>query len=90
MTPFDLLILALFTWRAAYFIAKENGPFNLMGRFRSRYPLGGLTTCLYCASVWTAALGFVLGHTPLQPLVVIGAVSGAALMLASYSGANHA
>ena len=50
----DFLLLALFCWRAAHLITSESGPFNLAARFRTRFPLGGLTTCLKCASVWTA------------------------------------
>lgn len=89
----DLLLLALFCWRTAHLIASESGPFNLMGRFRSRFPLGGLTTCVKCASVWTAALGWLLwtfGSEAGQAVVIVGAVSGAALMLATYTGVAHA
>jgi hypothetical protein len=86
---FDLLIIALAAWRLAYLLTKESAPFNLMGRFRTRYPLGGLLTCIYCASVWTALLCMGLYLTPLAPVVWIFAISGGALMLASWTGANH-
>lgn len=89
MSLLELLILALAAWRLAYLITAESGPFNLVGHFRSRFPLGGLTTCLKCASVWTAALVYLLGMTPLYPLVWVLAISGAALMLAAYSGVQH-
>lgn len=85
----DLLILALATWRLAYLISKENAPFNLMGRFRTRFPLGGGSSCIYCVSVWCAAFWLILWQTPLRPLVYLFAISGAALMLATYSGVNH-
>ena len=85
----DLLVLSLATWRLAYLISRESAPFNIMGRLRDRFPLGGGTKCLYCMSVWAAALMLLLWHTPLQPLVWVAAVSGAALMLASWTGANH-
>ena len=89
MTPLDFIIIAIASWRLAFLVTREDAPFKLALKFRSRFPLGGLTTCLYCASVWTAAACYALWLTPLQPLVVIAAVSGAALMLAAYSGANH-
>ena len=84
----DLLILAAAAWRVAYLLTKESAPFNLMGRFRSWTTLGGMLTCIYCASIWTALLMLLLWLTPLQPLVYLFAISGAALMLASWTGAN--
>ena len=89
LTPFDALILGLATWRIAYLAAKEAAPFGIMTRIRARTTLGGLLTCLYCMSVWAAALMLLLWHTPLQFLVWVAAISGAALMLASWTGANH-
>lgn len=85
----DFLILAVAAWRLAYLVTTEKAPFNLAVLFRSKFPLGGLTTCLKCASVWTAAACYALWLTPLQPLVIVAAVSGAALMLSSYTGSNH-
>jgi len=90
MQALDILILALAAWRLAYLITRENGPYDVAGRFRSRFPLGGLTSCIYCASVWTALATYLLYMTPAQPLVIVAAISGAALMLASYTGVNHA
>ena len=88
----DLLLLALFCWRTAHLITSESGPFNIVGRFRARFPLGGLTTCVKCASVWTAVLGWLLwtyGGDAGHAVVIVGAVSGAALMLSTYTGAAH-
>lgn len=89
LSPFEFVIVALATWRAAHLLVKEDAPFRLMARLRERTTLGGLLSCMKCASVWTAALMLALWFTPLQPMVWLFAVSGAALMLASYSGVNH-
>jgi hypothetical protein len=97
LTLFDLLILALFTWRAAFLVAREDAPFRLMRRFRARYALGMRDEsghyCLKCVSIWAALVAYLLWFVPalqgLQPVVWIGAVSGAALMLASFTGAAH-
>lgn len=94
LTPLDLLVLALFTWRVAFLVAREDAPFALMRRFRARYTLGMRaddgTYCVKCVSVWTALAAYLLWLVPpLQPVVWVGAVSGLALMLASYSGVNH-
>ena len=92
MNPFDLLIVCLSAWRMAYLVTKEDAPFRVMARIRERTTLGGLLTCIKCASIWTAALAvFVLPH-PAEIglyLVYVFAVSGGALMLASFSGANQ-
>lgn len=96
MNPLDLLILSLATWRAAYFIVKDNGPFNFMGRIRTRWTdgehpgsFGELLTCIYCASIWTSLLMLAIWFTPVQPVVQIVAISGGALMLHRYTGGMH-
>lgn len=89
MQPLDLLLITLAAWRLAYLITREDAPYKLAARFRARFPLGGLTSCIKCASIWTAAGMLALWHTPLQAGVVVLAISGGALMLASYTGAGH-
>ena len=85
----DLIVLSIATWRLAYFATREKGPFAIARRLRDRFPLGGLSTCTYCASFWCAALWLILWFTPLVPIVYIFALSGAALMLGSYTGVNR-
>lgn len=87
MTALELLVLALAAWRLAFMLVLERGPFDLFARLRARWPLGGLLTCVYCASVWTAALLLLLWPTPLRFIAVVLAVSAAGLMLAAFSGA---
>jgi hypothetical protein len=89
LSPFDLLVLCLATWRLAYMVTRESGPFDVFTTLRERLPLGGLTSCIYCASVWAALLLLLLWHTPAQPLLLVLAIAGGALMFGSYSGANH-
>lgn len=86
----DLLTLALATWYLAYALTKTHGPFNAFENIRKRFVLGGLTTCMVCASVWIAGALYLLWLTPVQPLVYLPAIAGAALMLGSWTGANHA
>lgn len=89
MTPIELLILAAFSWRLAYMLVKEIGPWRVFERIRARITLGGLLECIMCTSVWTAALGYALITTPLVPLVYIGAVSGVALWAHKYTGWSY-
>lgn len=89
MTPFDLLILVLATWYVDHAVINTHGPFNVFATLRGRFRLGGLTTCMVCAAPWIAAVLYLVARTPLQPLVVLLAIAGGALMLGSYSGATH-
>lgn len=87
-----LLILALACWRMAHFLVRDSGPFRVMSRIRRITKLGGLLSCKVCASVWTAALAWLLwesGSVVGRGIVMTAAVSGGALMIATYSGVNH-
>lgn len=83
-----LVVIALATWRLSFMLAHESGPGHVFERLRTRYPLGGLTTCMRCLSVWMAAFLFV-AYAIVPEAVFILAASGAALMLHSYTGAGH-
>lgn len=89
MSIFDYLLMGLAAWRLAYFIVKEDAPFDVMLKFRERTTLGGLLTCVYCASVWTALGCLLLYGTPGWIVVQVAAVSALALMLASYTGVGR-
>lgn len=89
LTALDIAVLALATWRLSYAITKEKGPFAVFATLRERLPLGGLTTCLKCASFWIAFVLLVLYATPLRVVVIVFALSGLALMLGAYTGASH-
>lgn len=86
----SLIILALATWRLAFFVSKENAPFHLMARIRDRFPLGGGATCIYCMSFWAALVMLALWFGGAQIVVYVFAVSGLALMAGNYSGASSA
>lgn len=90
MSPFDFLVIALAAWRLAFMISSEHGPFRMFDTLRIRLPLGGLTTCVYCLSVWMAAGCYVLWLTPLAPVVMVLAISAGGLMLAHWSGIAYA
>lgn len=84
----DLLLLTFATWRLSYLLTRENAPYNLLGRFRLRYPLGGLMDCPYCMSVWVAVgLYFLFPYMP--AVVYVLAISGAAMLLHRYTGGDH-
>lgn len=88
----SLLIIALATWYAAYVVTKSDGPGHIFAWLRKALPLGGLTTCIVCASVWIAGALIIAWDSgqALRFFVYALAIAGAALMLGSYSGASHA
>jgi uncharacterized membrane protein (DUF485 family) len=90
MSALELLTLALFAWYVAYVLIRTRGPFNLFERLRTATTLGGLLECLYCLTVWVAGVGYVLlTYTSLTPVVYVGAIAGAAMILHRYTGGDH-
>lgn len=91
MTLLSTLVMAVATWRLAYMLVYEDGPFRAFDRLREKTDLGGLLSCVKCSSIWTAALILVLWYMGgvAQAFVLVLALSGAGLMLASFSGADR-
>ena len=83
------LMIGLAGWRLAFFITREEGPWRIAERLRNRFPLGGATSCVYCASFWTTLLMAALWLNGLSFVVLVFAASAAGLMLAVYSGAQR-
>lgn len=88
MSAFDLLIIALATWRCAMMIAREYGPFHVFEKVRARWPLGGLMTCTYCLSVWFALALYLLAQTAFIPVVYVLAISGGAMLMHRFTGGD--
>jgi len=90
MNALDLLILAAATAYVAFVVTSKDGPFRVFARLRAALPLGGLMACVWCLAVWVAAALYLAWiSVVLQPVVIILAIAGIALMLASYSGVQH-
>ena len=80
---FTLVVLA--TWRVTHLLANEDGPADLIGRFRARLGNGiaaSLMDCFQCLSLWVALpIAFAVTRRPLDLLLVWLALSGAACLL---------
>jgi hypothetical protein len=80
---FVLAVLA--TWRVTHLLANEDGPADLIVRFRSRLGqglVGQLMDCFNCLSLWIAAPAAVfVARNPLEWLLIWLALSGAACLL---------
>lgn len=88
LTWFDFVLLFSASFSLAEMISRESGPWGIFTRFRARFPLGGLTSCVKCTVRWIA-IGLFIIHlfTPILSWVL--AISGAALLIRSYTGASH-
>ena len=80
---FALAVLA--TWRVTHLLAKEDGPADLIVRFRARLGhglAGGLMDCFHCLSLWVAAPAAIfVSRKPVEWLFTWLALSGAACLL---------
>jgi hypothetical protein len=80
---FVLAVLA--TWRVTHLLANEDGPADLIVRFRARLgrgPAGRLMDCFNCLSLWIAApAALFVSRGPLDWLFTWLALSGAACLL---------
>jgi Protein of unknown function (DUF1360) len=80
---FDLAVLA--TWRVTHLLANEDGPADLILRFRrllGQSLAGSLMDCFQCLSLWIAAASaFYVTRSPLEWTFTWLALSGAACLL---------
>jgi hypothetical protein len=80
---FVLAVLA--SWRVTHLLASEDGPFDVIVRFRAllgQSIFGRLMDCFNCLSLWIAApAALYVTRLPLDRLMTWLAVSGAACLL---------
>jgi len=86
MNPGVRLILALLaTWRVTHLPASEDGPADLIVRFRARLGhglAGKLMDCFNCLSLWiAAAAALFVSRKPLEWLFTWLALSGGTCLL---------
>jgi hypothetical protein len=86
MSFWELFVVAvLATWRVTHLLASEDGPADIIVRFRSllgRSIFGQLMDCFNCLSLWIAApAALFVTRKPLDWLMTWLAVSGAACLL---------
>jgi hypothetical protein len=82
---FRFLLAVLATWRVTHLLSSEDGPADLIVRFRARLGqsmAGKLLDCFHCLSLWIAApLAVFVSRTWLEWLLAWLATSGAACLL---------
>ena len=96
MEFFELIIMALATWRLASMFVSEDGPFDIFRRIRSlfgvthhddgtiaRIPdksLSKLFTCIWCMSVWIAAVVYLVWVVAPILVYILGLSTGAIII----------
>jgi hypothetical protein len=82
---FRFLLAVLAVWRLTHLLSKEDGPWDLLRRFRVQLGnglWGDLFSCFYCLSIWVALpFAFFLGVSLPEELVGWWAISGGAAIL---------
>jgi hypothetical protein len=83
--PLQIIVAVLATWRVTHLLASEDGPADVIAKFRAllgQSLAGELMDCFNCMSLWIAAPAalFVTRHL-MDWLLVWLAVSGAACLL---------
>jgi hypothetical protein len=86
MSPaYRLVVGALVVWRVTHLFSAEDGPWDLLARFRGIVGhgfIGELLDCFQCLSLWTACpLALLLGEGWIEKGLLIPAFSGAAILL---------
>lgn len=78
-----LVIAALATWRVTHLLAREDGPFDAIVKFRAWLGNAGrVLDCFYCLSLWVAAPLALVVSTSLGVWCVVWlALSGAACLM---------
>jgi hypothetical protein len=80
-----LALAVLATWRVTHLLAAEDGPGDIIFRFRrwlGQNPVGKLIDCFNCLSLWVAApIALFVSRTPADWFVGWLAISGGACLL---------
>jgi hypothetical protein len=83
MKLLEFLAGALAVWRLTHLLVAEDGPFELVARFRQRIrsgSLAGVIDCFYCLSLWIAIpFGLLIGAGWREQLILWPALSAAAI-----------
>jgi len=91
ITGFILCTLAV--WRVSHLFSQEDGPFDVVIKFRKLLGqgfFGNLLDCFYCLSIWIAVpFAFILCTEWLPGIVTWLALSGAACLLFKITDKNE-
>jgi hypothetical protein len=82
---FRFLIAALATWRLAFLLARERGPWDIFGRLRRAGGpgvVGELLKCVKCMGLWIAIpFAFFVGGNVVELVVIWLALAGVTALI---------
>ncbi len=85
----DFILCTLAVWRLSYLFSQEDGPFDLVIKFRKLLGegfFGSLLDCFYCLSLWFALpFAFFLSGGWIEGIICWLALSGGAGVLFNIS-----
>ena len=83
--PIKFLIAVLAIWRISHLISNEDGPFDVVIKFRKLFGqgfFGDLLDCFYCLNLWVSIpFVFLFTNRWLSGVVIWLALSGGACLL---------
>ena len=83
MNALRLVVLALATWRLSHLLVLERGPFGVFEALRQEAEgteFGKMLDCVWCVSVWVAALLLLIERVWRWPATLLGVAAGALLV----------
>ncbi len=93
MRFYRLLLSILAVWRITHLLNAEDGPWDIVVRFRRRAGegfWGQLLDCFYCLSVWIAApFAIYLGEELGERILLWPALSAGAILLERITDCGH-
>lgn len=86
------LILVIVVWRLTHLISAEDGPFDLIIKFRKllgKSFFGKLMDCFYCLSIWIGLLAaFYIGNNVEEIIILCLYYSGSSILLEKLTNKN--
>ena len=93
MRFYRFLLGILVIWRITHLLSMEDGPWDVVVRFRRSLGdgfLGHLLDCFYCLSIWISApLAIILGKKPGERILLFPALSAGAILLERITNDRH-
>ncbi len=90
--PIGFVICSLAVWRITHLFSQEDGPFEVVLRFRKLFGrgfFGSLLDCFYCLSIWVAIpFAIYLSGNWIEGMITWLAISGAACLLFKFTDKN--
>lgn len=86
------LVVTIAVWRVTHLFSSEDGPFDMIFKFRRMLGesfLGKLMDCFYCLSIWTGLAASILtGRNLMEILLLCLYYSGISIILERLTNKN--